>query len=193
MPSRNGKYLTVSPVRQGVKQKPILVHRLVALTFLGEPPTPDHDVNHLNGNRVDNRPDNLAWATRSENIEHAYKTGLHLRYVGSKSSAAKLTEEQVSEILQRIAKREYRQTLADEFSISIKMIDEIVSGAHWKHVQRPDLSGKRTGRQKLTTGDVSEVRRMLAIGLKCGVIGKHFGVSAGTIRHIKDGRTWAHA
>lgn len=52
-----------------------LVHRLVALAFIpkiyGKP-----DVNHKNGDKLDNSIDNLEWCTKLENIEHAQRTGL---------------------------------------------------------------------------------------------------------------------
>lgn len=51
------------------------VHRLVATTFKGcDDPT--LEVNHVDGNKNNNHPDNLEWATRGENASHAYRTGL---------------------------------------------------------------------------------------------------------------------
>ena len=52
------------------------VHRLVAETWI---PNPNHyeQVNHINGDKSDNRVENLEWVTRSQNIRHAYRTGLN--------------------------------------------------------------------------------------------------------------------
>lgn len=51
------------------------VHRLVACAFL-KPDSDRNFVNHKNGDRNDNHVENLEWCTHSENIKHAYETGL---------------------------------------------------------------------------------------------------------------------
>lgn len=71
-----GKPLKPRPMRSGHLQVNLrrnntsrnhLVHRLVAIAFLGQP-LPGQEVRHLNGEPTDNRLQNLAWGTRSENM-----------------------------------------------------------------------------------------------------------------------------
>ncbi len=58
-PNEKNGYLELAAVR---------VHRIVATAFHGEPPTSEHVVDHIDTNRHNNRPDNLRWLTRLENV-----------------------------------------------------------------------------------------------------------------------------
>ncbi|MCM1217913.1 MAG: HNH endonuclease [Lachnospiraceae bacterium] len=67
------------------------VHRLVMNTFCPIENSEELQVNHINGHKDDNRLENLEWCTRSENLIHAFKTGLEERPKGEKNPRHKLT------------------------------------------------------------------------------------------------------
>lgn len=52
------------------------IHRLVAEAFIGERPD-GYQINHIDGNKLNNRFDNLEYCSRSDNIKHSYRTGLN--------------------------------------------------------------------------------------------------------------------
>lgn len=56
-------------------EKNCRVHKLIAQTFI---PNPENKktINHIDGNKANNRVDNLEWATNRENIIHAIENGL---------------------------------------------------------------------------------------------------------------------
>ena len=58
----------------GKPRRNMSVHRLVAETFLGDPPD-GHEVNHKNGDKLDNRVQNLEWVSKSENLAHSFRIG----------------------------------------------------------------------------------------------------------------------
>ncbi|AFH59644.1 NUMOD4 domain-containing protein [Paenibacillus caseinilyticus] len=67
-------YKRVDLSKKGQKKR-FPIHRLVASAFIPNPQNKEQ-VNHQNGNKLDNRLDNLNWMTRKENIAHAHETGL---------------------------------------------------------------------------------------------------------------------
>lgn len=58
------------------KRKDYKLHRLVAEYFIKNPKNLPC-VNHIDGNKMNNKIENLEWVTHSENNIHAYKTGLN--------------------------------------------------------------------------------------------------------------------
>lgn len=106
------------------------VHSLIALTFLGERPC-GMQVNHKDGNKLNNAISNLEYVTISENIKHAYKNGLLEPRNGEKNGMAKLTNDAVR-IIRRTAlesKSRYygRKQLAERFGVSVATIKDIVT------------------------------------------------------------------
>ena len=101
--SKTNKYLKFSYDQQGYqrvglyvgnyKTKTIKVHRLVAETFI-ENMKNKKDVNHIDGNKSNNNVSNLEWCTRSENIKHAFKTGLKKISNNQKRRFIKMTKSQ---------------------------------------------------------------------------------------------------
>lgn len=104
------------------------VHRLLAEAFI--PPSPGkQQVNHINGNKSDNRLENLEWSTKSENSFHGYKTGLIPS--GQSHHWSRLTEDTVKKI--RNSPHGYRKT-AQEFGVSMSCVAAIVKRRTWKYV-----------------------------------------------------------
>ena len=98
-------------------------------------PNPElkREINHKNGDKTDNSANNLEWATRSENILHAFQTGLKTSQRGEQCSWAKLTEQDVR-LIRQIGNRQTRVSLARMFSVSPFAIYGILAGKTWRHV-----------------------------------------------------------
>lgn len=82
-------------------QRRFFIHRLVAEAFI---PNPGNlaEVNHIDGNKQNNRAENLEWCNHYTNIHHAFATGLMPHPLkprkGKRTRGTKLTERQVEEI-----------------------------------------------------------------------------------------------
>lgn len=70
-------YLYVT-LQDGAKRHHYTVHRLVICSFIGE--MKGKQVNHIDGDKTNNKIDNLEWVTAKENIDHAQKLGLRPHY-----------------------------------------------------------------------------------------------------------------
>jgi len=113
-------------------KKTYRVSRLVALHFIPNPQDKPQ-INHKDGEKLNNRSDNLEWVTPSENLQHAYDTGLRSHLVGEKAPNNKITEENVLRIkgLKGIKKQ---TDIAKEYGISRQHISRIWNNRTWKHL-----------------------------------------------------------
>jgi hypothetical protein len=109
------------------------VHVLVAEAFLPPKPGPKHEVNHRDGNKLNNRLDNLEWVTRAGNIRHARGSGLMVPAHGERLWSAKLTERQVRAI--RKLSREWKSwEIGEVLGVKASTVREARNGRKWRHV-----------------------------------------------------------
>lgn len=123
-------YKMTSLTAEGIKTK-VAVHRLVAIAFI---PNPDNypQVNHKDGNKVNNCVDNLEWCNASQNNYHAYRLGLASNK-GEKNGASKLTHKKVEEIrtLYKTGRYQYKE-IGELYGVTGGTVSAIVKRRLWK-------------------------------------------------------------
>ena len=128
--SRNG-YLVVSTLQDGKRPK-VFVHRLIAMCFV-HGYRPHLTVNHINGIKTDNRPENLEWVTLAQNTKHEWETGLvDLR--GEKQPNHKLTQRQVIHIRKALRFGVPANSLSIIANVNPSTIHLIEKGKRWASI-----------------------------------------------------------
>lgn len=117
-------------LRVSLPKRTVAVHKLVALAWHGEPPTPDHVlVEHLDGSRSNNHKGNVRWATFSDNLNSALRLNERDRKYD-----VKLDENAVYAIRTRRARTEI-PALADEYGTGEQTIRDVFDGNTWRRVR----------------------------------------------------------
>ena len=171
-----GGYLLVTLAGPGGKQMTRNIAPLVLLAFVGPRPK-DQDVCHTDGNKLNNRLDNLRYDTRAGNA--ADKTG--------QAHNVTLTTEQVVAIREERATGKPLRQVARESGIPRRLVARVCWGQCYQDVGGP-ITQKSTARRKLSDKDVKAIKELCAAGdLLQREIAKMFGVSNSTISLIKRG------
>jgi hypothetical protein len=134
---RTGSQMKTSLINSGYEQiecagKMYRVHRLVCEAFHGPAPTVKAVVRHIDGNKLNNRADNLKWGSYADNWEDARKHGT--KGPGEISGNTKLTEIQVLLIRDEFASGERLCDLGRKYLVTPENIGRIVRRETWQHI-----------------------------------------------------------
>jgi len=103
------------------KRTTFMIHRLVAMAFIGEPKEPSLEVNHIDGNKSNNHFSNLEWVTHGYNMRHAKNTGLWTRDMGREKYGPR------NEIILRLHEHGVdRTTISKAFGMNEPAINQVI-------------------------------------------------------------------
>ena len=160
-------YLKVNLCNDRGRHKSAKVHVLVALAFHG--PRPDGmQVAHVDGNRHNNRAENLTYASPTENA-------LHMRYHGTAPCPI---------VAKQNEREREKQKRAEDRAKRIAMPRRARPGPH------PWAQGERNSQAKLTEEQVRAIRSRHAAGESMASLARWCGVSATHIARIVHGLKW---
>lgn len=111
-------------------------HRLVWQHFVGDIP-PGLVLNHINGEKADNRPSNLEVVTYSENARHARRVLGKGDQRGEANPSARITEAVVLAVRHRRASGEPVRSIADDLELTEQQVSRLARGDRWAHVGGP--------------------------------------------------------
>lgn len=126
-PASPTRYLNISLRCDGARRQRYRVNRLIATAFHGLAPE-GMVARHLNGDRLNNRPDNLGWATQADNIADKIVHGTVAR--GQHNGNARLTDEHAAEIIRRALAGEVIAALAKEYGIHRETVRGLKNGRY---------------------------------------------------------------
>ncbi len=125
-----GTVAAVGYVFVSLGNRKIYAHRLIAEAFHGLPTEElaRQTINHKNGNKLDNRPENLEWASQRANQSHARSTGLNKQH-GENTNLSKHSDQFIQAV--RNVHAAYKPTYAELgrlFGLRDGHVGQIVKG-----------------------------------------------------------------
>lgn len=130
-PFRNKRgYLEVN-LYNNSKSTAKIIHRLVAKAFISNDFNKPQ-VNHIDGNKLNNEVSNLEWMSNSENQLHAYSLGLQPSRAGENNVKAKITDKSVTELKVLYNSGKTIVDISNIMNINVSIIRNIIYGRTWK-------------------------------------------------------------
>lgn len=170
-------YYSVGPTINGKNVK-MTVHRLVAEAFIG--PCPEgHEVNHKDGDKTNNRVDNLEYVTHQENMVHAHTSGLIDCIIHGEDVIASIRKDRVEMELSF-------GELARRHGVSIGFAYQCCKG-NAAALQCDDITVRSKFSPRLTDEDVFLIRTLRSQGSLIRELANDFGMSETHVAYLCNG------
>lgn len=117
------------------KTSHLFVHTAVALAFIGPRPTPNHQVAHWDGDKLNNTVENLRWATVKENAQDKIRHGVTANQFGERHSHNKLTDEAIRHIRSEPHYWGVNRALAKQYGVTEQTIGKVRRRERWPHIE----------------------------------------------------------
>ena len=128
----NTEYQLINLMTIDGGKKTYRLHRLVAMAFKPIENPDSFEVNHKDGNKLNNKIENLEWCTSSENQQHAFDTGLQKARRGNKSNFSKLNEEDINKIFELREQGLLQREIAEIVGCTRSNISYILNKKTWQ-------------------------------------------------------------
>ena len=166
------------------------IHRMVAESFI-QNPLDKPEVNHIDGNKKNNKITNLEWVTRKENADHAYNTGLF--GIGEDFPTSCITNDQCIQICELLQNTNLTLEKIGEMTGSSKrIVYSILHGYTWKCISKNYNFSNRTFIKYAGDELATKICELLELGLKSKDIANKLGCKIHVVKDIKRRKTWKH-
>lgn len=172
------------------KSRTIGYHRLKMMVFYPTANMEKLQVNHIDGDRNNNDFSNLEWVTPSENVLHAFRTGLKSAKKGENNPKSVLTEGEVRKICEELEKGVSTTKIAKDFGMSSSLIQAIRSKEEWVDIAYNYTFPEKKGNTRLTKRDVVAICEDILSGLSNEEIAAKFGIKPSYVKDFRLKRTW---
>lgn len=126
------KYQIINFMMMNGKKKTFRVHRLVLMAFNPIENMENLEVNHIDGDKTNNKLINLEWCSSSENQKHAFKQGLQKPRKGEQSNFSKLSFQKIKQIFELRTQGKTQQQIADIVGCTRSNISYILNNKTWQ-------------------------------------------------------------
>ena len=183
-----GDYKAVTLCEDG-ERKEETVHRLIAKAFV---PNPDNlpIVNHIDGDKLNNRADNLEWCTQQENVRHAMDTGLRRTEVINEYRT--ISDETATQICILLEQGSRNKDICEMFDVDQVIVSGIKAGKFYRDISQDFNFRNVPSSNRISESKVIGICKKLQDGESVNKIRLSYGVAFSVVKNIKDRKTYTY-